>query len=166
MTVLQQWGKLGISCSEDGWYGERELTFVQAAVVAQGIASYRKATSGTRHGMIVGYTGDRRGYLFAERIAEVLVGNGMVAWLCEQAAGEGQLRHAIGEQRLDGGILVTTAHNRVQGLKFLAPISSEFSADQIAPYVREIERGERPLQVKPYAQATREGALLLCAFQI
>lgn len=167
MALTQQWGKVGISYQEDGWYGKitRSLTFVQAAVLAQAIASYRNATFGVRNGMIVGFVGDPCGYLFVERIAEVLAGNDVIVWLCEEATIEDQLRRAIDEQGLDGGVLVTGSENEVHGLKFLAPAHADFTVNQIERYVREIEQGVCELQVKPYAQATREGALLLCAFQ-
>ncbi|MBL0388396.1 hypothetical protein JJB07_17460 [Tumebacillus sp. ITR2] len=168
MSVMQQWGNVGIEFQEDGWYGAltRELTFVQAAIVAQGIASFMKTEDLTQNGMIVGFVGDARGYLFAERIAEVLAGNQVIVWLCEEEATEGQLCNAIRQEGLDGGILVTGQGTTVRGLKFLTPEKKELTPAHIEPYVREIEAGARGLLVKPYAQASREGALLLCAFQM
>ncbi|KEO83765.1 hypothetical protein [Tumebacillus flagellatus] len=167
--AVAQWGSVGLFCEEDGWYGEssREMTFVQAAVVAQAVASYMKNEIGTRNGMIVGFSGDLRGYLYAERIAEVLAGNDVIVWLCEGEVSEGQLCHAIRQEGLDGGLLVTGfGRATLQGLKFLSPENEQIIPAHIEPYVREIEAGVRGLQVKPYAQASREGALLLCAFQM
>ena len=110
----------------DGWRAiiAEDFTFANVERVAQAAAGFWAAhpPPGTRPAVIVGY--DRR-FLsdqFAQRVAEVLLGNGFAVTLTAQPTPTPAVSLAVKRRRAVGGIMVTASHNppEFNGLKLKA----------------------------------------------
>jgi len=113
-----------IKFGTDGWRAiiAREFTFANLERVAQAYADYL-ATTQKESLVVVGY--DRRflSEQFAQRAAEVMVGNGFRIALFQEAAPTPLISWAVKELRASGGIVLTASHNApdFNGFKIKAP---------------------------------------------
>jgi phosphomannomutase len=116
-----------IKFGTDGWRAviAREFTFANLERVAQAYADYlsEQAGSGGLGLVVVGY--DRRflSELFAQRAAEVLVGNKFTVSLFNEATPTPLISWAVKELRAVGGVVITASHNPADfnGFKIKAP---------------------------------------------
>ncbi|HAF23294.1 MAG TPA: phosphoesterase [Blastocatellia bacterium] len=116
-----------IKFGTDGWRGviARDFTFANIERVAQAYADYLLG----QHGgsplplVVVGY--DRRflSELFAQRVAEVLIGNNLHVSLFGEAAPTPLVSWAVKELKATGGVVITASHNPADfnGFKIKAP---------------------------------------------
>ncbi len=115
-----------IKFGTDGWRAviAREYTFANVERVAQAYADYLlgDASAGVRL-VVIGF--DRRflSLRFAERSAEVLVGNGFRVALFPEAVPTPLISWAVKELTAAGGIVITASHNPAifNGFKIKAP---------------------------------------------
>lgn len=157
-----------ITFGTDGWRGviAREFTFANVAIVAQAIAMYLKLRGQEQQGIVIGYDNRFLGSFFAERIAEVMAGNGIPVLLSDAPAPTPAIAHAIVERGLGGAVMVTASHNppEYNGIKFIpdyaGPATPEIT-DAIMRYVREVEAEHVDVKVIPYARALRDGLITL-----
>jgi phosphomannomutase len=119
-----------IKFGTDGWRAliAREYTFANLERVAQAYADYLLSEAGTAGVLgqplcVVGY--DRRflSELFAQRAAEVLVGNNIRVLLFGEAAPTPLISWAVKELGAAGGVVITASHNPADfnGFKIKAP---------------------------------------------
>ncbi|ASS76119.1 hypothetical protein CIG75_14900 [Tumebacillus algifaecis] len=157
-----------ITFGTDGWRGviAKEFTFANVAIVTQAVACYIKDRGLNGKPMIIGFDQRFLGHLFAERVAEVLAGNGISVLLCDAPAPTPAVAAMIVSQGLAGAMMVTASHNppEYNGIKFIpeyaGPATPEIT-DEITRYVREIENGSLEVHVMPYARALRAGTVSL-----
>lgn len=157
-----------IKFGTDGWRGviAREFTFANVAFVAQAIAMYVRSKGQADQGIVIGYDNRFLGSLFAERIAEVLAGNGIPVLLSDAPAPTPAIASAIVDRQLAGAVMVTASHNppEYNGIKFIpdyaGPATPEIT-DAITRYVREVEAEQVDVKVIPYARAVRDGLVTL-----
>lgn len=155
-----------IQFGTDGWRGviAQEFTFANVAVVTQAIAMYIKARGQGEQGVLIGYDNRFLGNLFAERVAEVLAGNGIPALLCDAPAPTPAVAAAIVERGLAGAMMITASHNPAayNGIKFIpdyaGPATLEIT-EEITGYVREVETGDVEVRVVPVQRGLKEGII-------
>lgn len=119
-----------IKFGTDGWRAviARDYTFANLERVAQAYADYLLSEAGTATVVgpalcVVGY--DRRflSEFFAQRAAEVLVGNNFSVSLFREAAPTPLISWAVKELKAAGGVVITASHNPpdFNGFKIKAP---------------------------------------------
>ena len=97
----------------DGWRGvvARDFTFDNLSLVAQATMDYLKREELAAKGLVIGY--DRR-FLsreFAERVAEIAAGNGIMVWLTDSYAPTPAVSWAVHEKQAGAGVMITASHN-------------------------------------------------------
>ena len=97
----------------DGWRGviAREFTFENLSIVAQATMDWITREGVAEKGIVVGY--DRR-FLsreFAERVAEVAIGNDIRVFLCENVVPTPSVSWAVKEKGAAAGVMITASHN-------------------------------------------------------
>ena len=131
-----------IKFGTDGWRARiaEDFTYANVEVVTQAVADYLKAQHPGPWRVLVGY--DRRfaSEWFAERVAEVLAGNGIVVDLFAQDAATPLISFEVKRRGLDGGIIITASHNPpdFNGYKFKAPYGGAATpkiTDEIEAYL-------------------------------
>jgi phosphomannomutase len=116
-----------IKFGTDGWRAviAREYTFANLERVAQAYADHLSEQAGTGGPglVVVGY--DRRflSELFAQRTAEVLIGNKFTVSLFNEATPTPLISWTVKELRAVGGVVITASHNPADfnGFKIKAP---------------------------------------------
>lgn len=149
----------GIAFDTDGWRGmlAQEFTFAGVAVIAQAIASYLTEEGTAEQGMLIGYDNRFMGPLFAERVAEVLAGNGIPAWLLNTVVQRSEVE-AEGRMRgLAGSVMVTVSEQGDSGGICFAPAGGGTFVNAVEWHVREIEHERTEVRVTPYARGLRPG---------
>lgn len=96
----------------DGWRGEiaRDYTFESLQRAAQGFATYIKNIR-KGDGVVVGYDKRFHSENFAAAVAEVLAGNGIRAYLTQDATPTPVIAYAVLTQRAAGAVNITASHN-------------------------------------------------------
>ncbi len=102
-----------IKFGTDGWRGviAREFTFENVSIVAQATMDYMLREGLADKGLVIGY--DRR-FLsreFAERSAEIAVGNGIKVLLTETYTPTPAVSWAVKSRAAGLGIMITASHN-------------------------------------------------------
>jgi len=116
----------------DGWRAiiADAFTFVNLERVTQAYCDYLRSTSSTAGSndsayplVVVGYDHRFLSKKFAERSAEVLVGNGVNVALFEEAVPTPLVSWAVRENSAEGGVVITASHNPpdFNGFKIKAP---------------------------------------------
>lgn len=102
-----------IKFGTDGWRARigEDYTFDNVRRVAQGFAEYLRRHELASHGVVIGYDQRFSSDLFAEAAAEVMAGNGIVAWLTEGNAPTPVISYSVVEREAGGGINITASHN-------------------------------------------------------
>lgn len=97
----------------DGWRGEiaRDYTFESVQRAAQGFASYIKDQKKAADGIVVGYDKRFHSENFAAAVAEVLAGNGIRAYLTQDATPTPVIAYAVLTQKAAGAVNITASHN-------------------------------------------------------
>ncbi len=97
----------------DGWRGEiaRDYTFDAVQRAAQGFATYIKSQKKEAMGVVVGYDKRFHSENFAATVAEVLAGNGIKAYLTQDATPTPVIAYAVLTQKAAGAVNITASHN-------------------------------------------------------
>ncbi len=126
----------------DGWRGiiAQDFTFDNVRLCAQGVSNYVKGVGLAPHGLIVGYDTRFASEDFAAAAAEVVAGNDIKVYLCQQAAPTPIISHAILEKKAAGAIIITASHNPANwnGFKYKGEQASSASTEVIAELERNI----------------------------
>lgn len=102
-----------IKFGTDGWRGEiaRDYTFDSVQRAAQGFATYIKNLNKAEMGVVVGYDMRFHSENFAAAVAEVLAGNGIRAYLTQDATPTPVIAYAVLTQKAAGAVNITASHN-------------------------------------------------------
>jgi phosphomannomutase len=102
-----------IKFGTDGWRAviARDYTFENVERVAQAYADYLLKDGNAEPFVVIGY--DRRflSEMFAQRVAEVLAGNGLRISLFNEAAPTPLISWAVKVLNAQGGVVITASHN-------------------------------------------------------
>ena len=112
-----------IAFGTDGWRAvmAREFTFDNVALVAQAIADYVISTGKQAKGVIVGYDARFLSEQFSQLVADVLLANGIPAYLPDRDTPTPVIVYAIKARDLAGAVMLTASHNppEYNGIKFI-----------------------------------------------
>jgi len=143
-----------IKFGTDGWravIGE-DFTFTNVERVAQATAEYwkRHPVPGAQKRVVVGY--DRR-FLsdqFAERVAEIMLGNGFGVSLTSVPTPTPAVSFAVKAQRATGGVMITASHNPpiFNGFKLKAHFGGSAEPEMCKAIEALIDSS--PVQSKPF----------------
>jgi phosphomannomutase len=102
-----------IKFGTDGWRGviAREFTFANLSIVAQATMDYMIREGVAEKGVVIGY--DRR-FLsreFAERTAEIAIGNGIRVFLTNEYTPTPAVSWAVRVKQAGFGVMITASHN-------------------------------------------------------
>ena len=97
----------------DGWRAliARDFTSDNVALCAQGIANYLREEGIADKGLVVGYDTRFASEDFAARVAEVMAGNGITAYLSTVAAPTPVVSYNILHLKAAGAAIITASHN-------------------------------------------------------
>ena len=97
----------------DGWRGEiaRDYTFESVQRAAQGFATYIRGQEKAADGIVVGYDKRFHSENFAAAVAEVMAGNGIRAYLTQDATPTPVIAYAVLTQKAAGAVNITASHN-------------------------------------------------------
>jgi len=97
----------------DGWRGEiaRDYTFDSVQRAAQGFATFIKKQNKAKMGVVVGYDKRFHSENFAAEVASVLAGNGIKAYLTQDATPTPVIAYAVLTQKAAGAVNITASHN-------------------------------------------------------
>ena len=130
----------------DGWRAiiADEFTFGNVALCAQGVASYLLKEGIARQGLVVGYDTRFASREFAERVAEVMAGNGIRAYLSAEPAPTPAVSYSILQHGAAGACVITASHNPAawNGLKYKPSYAGSASPEVIARLEEEIAEAE------------------------
>ena len=151
----------------DGWRAgvAEEYTFENLGYCAQGTADYLLETGDASKGMIVGYDTRFRSEDFARSVAEVLAGNGIVAYLSKRFAPTPVLSYAILPYKAGGGIWITASHNPPtdNGYKLRSSYAGAAAPETLSAVEDRIHVAQERAEVKrlDYDKAVKQGMIQL-----
>src|SRR5262245_54627129 len=138
-----------IKFGTDGWRARiaEDFTFANVEIVTQALVEYvKKQNTSGKISILVGY--DRRfaSEWFAQRVAEVLAGNGIAVDVFAQDVPTPLVSFEVKRRSLDGGVVITASHNPpdFNGFKFKAP----FGGSATPRITNEIEKLVGATEVK------------------
>ena len=156
-----------IQFGTDGWRAgiAEEYTFENLAYCAQGTAEHWLETGDGAKGMIVGYDTRFRSEDFARAVAEVLAGNGIVAYLAKRFAPTPVLSYAILPHKAGGGIWITASHNPPSdnGYKLRSSYAGAAAPETLDAVEKRIHRVQESQEIKrmDYDKAVKQGLIQL-----
>ena len=97
----------------DGWRAiiAQDFTFANVARCAQGVVDYLRDTGVAEQGLVVGYDTRFLSREFAETVACVCAGNGIRAWLTQEAAPTPVVSFSVLDKQAAGAAIITASHN-------------------------------------------------------
>lgn len=146
----------------DGWRAiiADEFTFGNVALCAQGVASYLLKERIARRGLVVGYDTRFASREFAERVAEVMAGNGIRTYLSAEPAPTPAVSYSILQHGAAGACVITASHNPAawNGLKYKPSYAGSASPEVIARLEEEIAGAEeKGVSSLPLEEARNSG---------
>ena len=147
----------------DGWRARiaEDFTFENVARCSQGLADRLKAEGIAAKGLVVGYDTRFLSREFAERVAMVMAGNGIKAYLSEKAAPTPVVSFNVLHHQAAGAAIITASHNPANwnGFKFkpeYAGSATQEVTDQLELAIAE----SGPVQQIPLTRARDEGLIV------
>ena len=97
----------------DGWRAiiAQDFTFANVARCTQGVVDYLRDTGVAEQGLVVGYDTRFLSREFAETVACVCAGNGIRAWLTQEAAPTPVVSFSVLDKQAAGAAIITASHN-------------------------------------------------------
>ncbi|MFN2530978.1 MAG: phosphoglucomutase/phosphomannomutase family protein [Pyrinomonadaceae bacterium] len=139
-----------IKFGTDGWRAiiAREFTFANVERVAQAYAEFLKSQpSEQKRSVVIGY--DRRflSERFAERAAEIMIGNGFGVAMFKEAQPTPLISWSVKDLSATGGIVITASHNPAtfNGFKIKAPWGGSATPETTALVEQLVDR-TRPVR--------------------
>jgi phosphomannomutase len=102
-----------IKFGTDGWRGiiADDFTFQNVRICAQATARYFRETGLASRGVVVGYDTRFASEGFAEAVAEVLTGNDIPVYLCDETAPTPVVGYSVLSRKAAGAVVITASHN-------------------------------------------------------
>lgn len=147
----------------DGWRAiiADQFTFANVRRVSQSLADYLIAQNLAQRGLVVGYDQRFASEDFAQTVAEVMAGNGILVYFCQKACPSPTVAYSVLPRKAAGAVVITASHNpaRYNGFK----IKSEYGASAPPEVVAEIEAllDRSPIQRESFQQARQEGRIVV-----
>jgi len=102
-----------IKFGTDGWRGimAQDFTFANVRYCAQGVSQYILEHGLGRQGLVVGYDTRFASEDFAQTVAEIAAGNGIVTYLSKGAAPTPVISYNVVNLQAGGAAIITASHN-------------------------------------------------------
>ena len=130
----------------DGWRAiiARDFTFDNVALCAQGVAAYLRREGIADQGLVVGYDTRFASKEFADRVAEVLAGNGIPVYLSSAAVPTPVVSYNILHHGAAGAAIITASHNPAawNGFKYKPSYAGSASPEVVVSLEAEIDAAE------------------------
>ncbi len=137
-----------IKFGTDGWRAiiAADFTFENVRICAQAVAVYLKESGLAEHGLVIGYDTRFASEDFARATAEVICGNGIKVFLCNNTAPTPVISYSVIAKKAGGAVVITASHNPAQwnGFKY----KSEDGASAPVEVVSQIEKNIGKSSVK------------------
>ena len=146
----------------DGWRAviAEQFTFANVRRVSQALADYMLAHNLGRRGLVVGYDHRFASEDFAAAVAEVMAGNGVTTFLCQEACPSPTIAYAVLPRKAAAAVVITASHNPPQynGYK----IKTEYAASAPPEMLAEIESllDHSPVKRQDLGQAQKGGQVI------
>lgn len=134
-----------IKFGTDGWRGliADDFTFANVARCSQGLTDYLRSRGTAGQGLVVGYDTRFLSREFAETVAGVCAGNGIKAFLTQQAAPTPVVSFNVLHHQAAGAAIITASHNPAawNGFKFkpeYAGSATQEITDQLEAHIRAV----------------------------
>ena len=152
-----------IKFGTDGWRGiiAQDFTFENVRYCAQGVSRYLLENGLAQRGLVVGYDTRFASEDFALAVAEVVAGNGITTYLCQQAAPTPVLSYNVIDRQAGGGAMITASHNPAKwnGFKYKPEYAGSASPEIVAALEQHIAdvSTSRAVKSKSWASALEQG---------
>ncbi len=152
-----------IKFGTDGWRGiiAEDFTFENVRFCAQGVADYLKQAGLAGQGVVIGYDTRFASEDFAAAAAEVVAGNGIIAYLSPHSIPTPVVSFGVINKKAGGGIVITASHNPAKwnGFKFRVENGTSASSEVLAELENQISRAVADGKVNqiPLVQALGQG---------
>lgn len=131
-----------IKFGTDGWRAviAEDFTFDNVRICTQSVANYLRDTGVAERGLVIGYDTRFESEEFANAAAEVVAGNGIRCYLCEQATPTPVVSYSILVQRAAGAAIITSSHNSAEwnGFKYKPEYAGSASPEVVAELEKRI----------------------------
>ncbi len=156
-----------IKFGTDGWRGviADDFTFDNVALCAQGLAGYLLQQGPVDGSLVVGYDTRFASREFAERVAEVMAGNGIPTLLTSSPAPTPVASYNVLHRKAPGAAIITASHNPAgwNGFKFKPDYAGSATPEITNRLEAEIGRAESTgVRALPLETARSQG--LVCDF--
>jgi phosphomannomutase len=125
-----------IKFGTDGWRGiiAEDFTFDNVRLCAQGVSQYLLDRGLGQRGLVVGYDTRFASEEFALAVAQVVAGNGITTYLCQEAAPTPVVSYNIVDRKAGGAAIITASHNpaRWNGFKYKPEYAGSASPEVVA----------------------------------
>ena len=153
-----------IKFGTDGWRGliARDYTFANVALCAQGMASYLQHEGTDIRGAVVGFDTRFASAEFAQRVAEVLAGNGIRVALTHSPSPTPVISYQVLYRKAGGAAIITASHNSAlwNGFKFKPAYAGSASPEITQALEAEISAAAAAgVCSMPLEEARREGLI-------
>lgn len=145
----------------DGWRAviAEEFTFANVRRVSQALADYLVAQDLAGRGLVIGYDQRFASEDFAAAVAEVMAGNEIPVFFCQEACPSPAVAYTVLHQEAAAAVVITASHNtaRYNGFK----VKTEYAASADPETLEGIESrlDQSPPRRVPFAQAEQAGRI-------
>jgi alpha-D-glucose phosphate-specific phosphoglucomutase len=154
-----------ISFGTDGWRGiiNREFTFDNVKIVAQGIADYVQSHRLKDRGIVVGYDTRKCSRQFAESVCEVMLGNDIPTYITKRDTPTPVTAFEVLHRKAAGAVMITASHNPPEwnGIKYIPEYAGPALPETTEEITYNVDRifKERKIKELPTTVGTRRGLL-------
>ena len=147
----------------DGWRAliAEDFTFANVARCAQGLVEYLKDGGTASQGLVVGYDTRFLSREFAETVASVCAGNGIRAYLTQEAAPTPVVSFSVLSRQAAGAAIITASHNpgNWNGFKFKPEYAGSATDDITDRLEEKIDAVSNPRST-PLAEGIERGLII------
>ena len=156
-----------IKFGTDGWRAviAEDFTFDNVRICAQAVAQYLLDRGLEKSGLAVGYDTRFASEDFAAAVAEVVAGNGVVVYLCKEAAPTPAISYSILDRHAGGAVVITGSHNpgAWNGFKYKPEYAGSASpevVEELEKRIRAVQEGHISMRSLPIEDGVEKGLIV------
>ncbi len=149
----------------DGWRGSiaEDYTFENVRRCTQGFSDYLLKKGYAGKWIVVGYDKRFLSEFFARTVCEVLVGNGLKAYLTDGATPTPVIAYAVVDKKASGAVNITASHNPPvdNGYKVRDPNGGAIPPDDLKLIESLIPDTDENIKLVPYDECVKQGNVIV-----
>ena len=149
----------------DGWRGSiaEDYTFENVRRCTQGFANYLLKKGYSGKWIVVGYDKRFLSEYFAKTVCEVLVGNGLKAYLTDDATPTPVIAYAVVDKKTSGAVNITASHNPPtdNGYKVRDPNGGAIPPDDLKMIESLIPDTDENVKQQKYEDCVKQGTIVV-----